>query len=102
MTMLDNTAKYSPPRTPIRVRLSRQNDRISFSVAGAGPGIDQADLSSVFAPFFRAESARMKGSNGLGLSIAARIASAFGGRITVSSTPGEGATFSVNLPKSDV
>jgi two-component system, OmpR family, sensor kinase len=101
--LLDNAAKYSPPGTPIRVRLSHQNEQIAFSLTNDGPGIDRADLASVFDPFFRSERARMRGSSGLGLglSIAARIACAFGGRITVSSTPGQGATFSVNLPKSD-
>jgi two-component system OmpR family sensor kinase len=100
--LLDNAAKYSPPQTPIRVRLSHQNATISFSVSDDGPGIDRADLSSIFDPFFRAEAARIRGSHGLGLglSVAARIAAVFGGRITVSSIPGQGATFSVNLPKS--
>jgi two-component system OmpR family sensor kinase len=99
--LLDNAAKYSPPQTPIRVRLSHHDDTISFSVSDHGPGIAQADLSSIFDPFVRAESARLRGSQGigLGLSVAARIATVFGGRITVSSTPGQGATFTAHLPK---
>jgi two-component system, OmpR family, sensor kinase len=102
--LLDNAAKYSPTHTPIRVRLSHQDDEVAFSVSDAGPGIDQADLPSIFDPFFRTETARIRGSHGLGLglSVAARIAAVFGGRITASSIPGQGATFSVNLPKSDV
>lgn len=102
--MLDNAAKYSPPQTPIRVRLLRLNDKVSFAVSDSGPGIDQADLPRVFDPFFRAEAARIRGSDGLGLglSVAARIVAVFGGQITVSSKPGQGATFLVALPDSDV
>jgi two-component system, OmpR family, sensor kinase len=101
--LLDNAAKYSPPQTPIRVKLEHQNDQVSLSVSDEGPGIDQADLPSIFDPFFRAEAARIRGSNGLGLglSVAARIAVVFDGQITVSSAPGQGATFSVILPESD-
>ncbi len=101
--LLDNAAKYSPAKTPILVRLSHQADQVFFSVSDRGSGIDRSDLSSIFDPFFRAESARIQGSHGLGLglSVAARIAAVFGGRITVSSAAGEGATFSVQLPASD-
>jgi two-component system, OmpR family, sensor kinase len=102
--LLDNAAKYSPPQTPIRVSLLRLNDKVSFAVSDSGPGIDQADLPKVFDPFFRAEAARIRGSDGLGLglSVAARIVAVFGGQITVSSKPGQGATFLVALPDSDV
>ncbi len=101
--LLDNAAKYSPPRSAIRVRLLHENNKVSFSVSDAGPGIDPADLPSIFDPFFRSESARIRGSQGLGLglSVAARIAAAFGGKVEASSTPGQGATFSVTLPESD-
>jgi signal transduction histidine kinase len=98
--LLDNAAKYSPPNTPIMVQLSHQNGDVVFSVCNAGPGIDPDELPNVFEPFFRSEAARLRGSQGtgLGLSVAARIAAVFGGRITAASTPGQGATFSVALP----
>ena len=98
--LLDNAAKYSPPHTPIKVTLSRHNGAVRFSVSDTGPGIDRNDLPSVFEPFFRTEAARLRGANGigLGLSVASRIAAVFGGRITVDSKPGEGSTFSVELP----
>jgi signal transduction histidine kinase len=100
--LLDNAAKYSPPQTPITVRLSRNNGEVSFSVSNTGEGIAPVDLPNVFEPFFRSQDARLRGSQGigLGLSVAARIAAVFGGRITAQSTPGKGATFSVVLPES--
>lgn len=101
--LLDNAAKYSPRATPIRVRLSRRDGEIFLSVTDQGPGIDRVDLPRLFDPFFRTEAARTRGSQGvgLGLSVAARIAAVFGGRITVESTPGLGATFTIHLPAYD-
>jgi signal transduction histidine kinase len=100
--LLDNAAKYSPPDTPIKVRLSRHDGEVSFSVSNSGPEIDRDELPKLFEPFFRTEAARLRGSQGvgLGLSVAARIAAVFGGRIIGDSSPGQGATFSVDLPES--
>jgi signal transduction histidine kinase len=99
--LLDNAAKYSPLGTPITVRLSRRDVGVRFTVADVGPGIELADLPHVFEPFFRAETARLGGTRGvgLGLSVAARIANAFGGRIAADGSPGGGATFVVDLPE---
>lgn len=99
--LLDNAAKYSPPNTPIKVRLSHHDDEVACSVSDLGQGIAPADLPRVFEPFFRTEAARLRGSQGvgLGLSVAARIADAFGGRLTAESTLGQGAVFTVELPE---
>jgi signal transduction histidine kinase len=99
--LLDNAAKYSPPDTPITVRLSHHAGEVSFSVSDLGQGIDRVDLPHVFEPFFRSEAARLRGTQGvgLGLSVAVRIADAFGGRLTADSSPGQGAAFTVKLPE---
>ncbi len=99
--LLDNAAKYSPPNTPIKVRLWHHDGGVSFSVSNVGQGIDRSDLPHIFEPFFRSESARLRGMQGvgLGLSVAARIAVAFGGRLTADSSPGQGAEFTVELPE---
>ncbi|WP_165223912.1 sensor histidine kinase [Aquisphaera insulae] len=98
--LLDNAAKYSPPGTPIEVRLRRHDGEVSFHVRDSGPGLSGDDLGRVFEPFYRADSARLggPGGTGLGLSIAARIAAACGGRLRADSQPGRGATFTVDLP----
>jgi len=102
--LLDNAVKYSPPGSPINIQLARRDGAMAFSVSNEGPGIDSSDLGRLFEPFYRTEAARLQGSQGvgLGLSVAARIAAVFGGRITVDSTPGCGATFTVRLPVSEV
>jgi signal transduction histidine kinase len=99
--LLDNAAKYGRPGSPIRVQLARGESEVSVSIADDGPGIDRQDLPRIFDPFFRAEAARIRGTvgNGLGLSIAARIAAVFGACISADSTPGRGATFTVTFPR---
>ena len=101
--LLDNAKKYGPPGSPIRIRLSQTASDLSISVSDGGSGIAPEDLPHIFDPFFRAESARIRGTtgNGLGLSIAARIATIFGAGIIAESRPGQGATFTVTFPKSD-
>ena len=68
---------------------------IAIAVSDDGNGIDEADLSKVFQPFFSAK----KGKGiGLGLSICERIIQNHGGTITVESKPGEGTSFKIHLP----
>jgi len=69
---------------------------IRIDIRDAGEGISSENLDRIFDPFFTTKEPG-KGT-GLGLSIAARIIDSFGGRITVSSTVGEGSCFSVWLP----
>lgn len=75
--------------------LSGQEPIVAIGVTDSGSGIDAADLSKIFQPFFSAK----KGKGiGLGLSICDRIVQNHGGKVTVESTPGKGTTFAVHLP----
>jgi heavy metal sensor kinase len=97
--LLDNACKFSRPGTPIQVRLRRDREFAYLDVQDQGFGIQQADLSHLFTPFFRSADARMRGveGTGLGLSIAQRLARAFGGSLTVTSRVGEGSCFTLRL-----
>ena len=71
-----------------------------MTVADRGLGIEPAEQTRIFAPFYRAPgaiAAQIQGA-GLGLSLVQRIVEAHGGRITVRSVPGEGSEFVVRLP----
>jgi len=70
---------------------------VSFS--DNGPGIPQADLDKIFDPFFTTKSSG-KGS-GLGLWVAFLIAEAIGGKIAVTSQPGQGTQLQLQLPVSN-
>ncbi|MBO5283825.1 MAG: ATP-binding protein, partial [Lachnospiraceae bacterium] len=64
-----------------------------------GPGISDADKAHIFERFYRAERSHTDRSHfGLGLCIAQEIAQAHGGSLTVTDTPGGGATFCLTLP----
>lgn len=73
---------------------------VQIVVSDRGRGIDAADLSHVFEPFHRGRHAaeQQVHGNGLGLHLVRLIASAHGGRVSVQSTPGNGATFTLHLP----
>jgi signal transduction histidine kinase len=98
--LLDNAVKYSDPGSPIDVRLGRAAGGVTIAVEDRGCGIDPADRDGLFRPFFRSAAARRRGvpGVGLGLAVAARLAKAFGGEVTVASEPGRGSCFTVRLP----
>ena len=100
LNLLDNAVKYTPPGGEISLALARQNGNAEIVVRDTGMGISEADQSRVFDRFFRVDKARARamGGAGLGLSIAQWIVEVHGGEISVASTPGHGATFTVLLP----
>ncbi len=80
----------------ITVRTCHRNDRIVIEVEDTGPGIPAADLRRIFDPFFTTK--RTGEGTGLGLSLAYGLIKEHDGDIHVESTPGKGATFTVELP----
>jgi len=85
----------------VRATADRAADTVTFSVRDTGIGIARADLEIIFQEFGQIThrlQKRVKGT-GLGLPLAKKLAELLGGRITVESTPGEGSTFSVTLPR---
>ena len=97
--LLDNAAKYSPPGTPIRVRLSTDGRWARCAIEDSGGGIAAVDLPHLFEPFFRSPEARLRGVGGagLGLAVAQRIALALGGEITAENAAGGGARFILRI-----
>ncbi len=82
------------------VSTSIEKDQALFSVTDTGVGISAPDQEHVFDRFFRADKARSReaGGSGLGLAICKSIVEAHGGKISLTSEPGNGSTFTVALP----
>ncbi len=122
--LVDNAIKYTPEGGTVTVawrreeraargeeRAARNEDAaprirhpascILLSVTDTGIGIKPQDQQRVFERFYRVDKARSRelGGTGLGLSIVKHLAQAFGGRVAVESTPGQGSTFTVELPE---
>lgn len=71
---------------------------VRLAVVDDGPGIDPAVRGRLFEPFFRTAASRQQGGRGLGLAICRQLVASVGGQIEVSSIPGHGACFSMELP----
>ena len=97
--LLDNGVKYSPEGSPLTVSARAGEDRIVISVADRGSGIPEAEQLRIFDKFFRAREHRFRvPGTGMGLAIAKGIVEAHGGKIWVTSEPGQGSVFSFSLP----
>jgi two-component system sensor histidine kinase KdpD len=96
--IIDNALKYSPPESPVTVRVLSGNGVLSIEITDHGAGIPVQEQTHIFGRFYRSPSVRdqIPGS-GLGLSIAHSIVRAHKGDLTVTSRPGE-TTFRITLP----
>ncbi|HSG82511.1 MAG TPA: HAMP domain-containing sensor histidine kinase [Gemmatimonadota bacterium] len=83
----------------ITVRTCQEDDRTVLEIADNGPGIPPEIIDQVFEPFFTTKPAGA--GTGLGLAIVHTIVAECGGSVTVRSSPGEGATFSLSFPRPD-
>jgi PAS domain S-box-containing protein len=99
VNLLDNAIKYAGP--PVRVRVDSRNGYVRVSVIDQGPGIPAAEQEQIFEKFYRVDSHQTHGpgGTGLGLYISRELVRRMEGRLDVSSAPGEGATFVVELPR---
>jgi two-component system sensor histidine kinase BaeS len=97
--LLSNAIRHTRSGGSVTVRTGVTGGRLTIAVADTGDGIAPDDLDKVFERFWRADSSRTRatGGSGLGLPIARQIAEAHGGDISVTSTVGEGTTFTVTM-----
>jgi two-component system, OmpR family, sensor histidine kinase ArlS len=92
-----NACKYSDDHQA-NVKLKVMGNTVSIDVTDRGKGINSSELEKIFQPFYRIEENRNEGGFGLGLSLAYRIIKIHKGGIEVSSEPGKGTSFQIQLP----
>ncbi|MFP2902805.1 sensor histidine kinase, partial [Corallococcus sp. 4LFB] len=103
--LVENALRYSPPGTPVVVRVLEEDGQVRVEVEDRGIGIPAESVPQLFTPFFRARNAteHYAGGLGLGLAICREIVERHGGRIGAKSDgPGQGTCFTVTLPRSAV
>jgi signal transduction histidine kinase len=100
INLLDNAWKYSPERKHVIVRARRIDHQAVIEVEDHGVGLTPRAAKRVFERFYQVDQrlSRSQGGCGLGLSIVKSIVDAHGGTVSVESTPGAGATFTLTLP----
>jgi signal transduction histidine kinase len=94
--VVENAIRHTPPRTRIRIDVCVEGRQAVLRVVDDGPGVQPDELPHLFDRFYRGSGGIAHGS-GLGLSIAAALASRMGGSLDVRSRPGE-TSFSLRLP----
>ena len=99
--LIDNAVRYSEADQQVTVSVEVLGDVVSISVKDNGVGIPRAELERVFERFYRVDRARSRetGGTGLGLAIVRHVAENHGGRVLVESKPGDGSTFTIELPR---
>jgi signal transduction histidine kinase len=100
VNLVENAVKYSPEGGRVDVDVRRDGGRVAFEVRDQGIGISSEDRDRIFEKFYRADPSMSRGvgGTGLGLYIVQELVERLGGEIEVSSAPGRGSSFTVDLP----
>ena len=96
--LVGNAIRHSPGGGTIRLTASGDRGRGVIAVSDTGSGISPAELPRIFDRFYQVDRSRAGSGFGLGLAICKEFVTAMGGTIAVSSTVGEGTTFTLRLP----
>ena len=98
--LLANTARHTPPGTPVWVKVQASSEGALISVEDGGPGVPPALRESIFQPFQQGRSRNPHSPGvGIGLTLVARFAELHGGRAWVEGRIGGGSAFRVFLPR---
>lgn len=99
INLLDNSIRYTP-HGHIHVSVMLQEQTITLRFTDTGLGIPSEELPYIFERFYRVEKSRSReyGGSGLGLAIVSKLVALHHGTIHVDSEPGEGTTFTIELP----
>jgi CheY-like chemotaxis protein len=102
VNLLSNSVKFTPNQgsVTLTVTSNRESDSVQFTVTDTGIGISLDDQQLLFQPFVQIDSrlSREYTGTGLGLSLVKRMAELHNGSVSLVSEPGQGSSFTINLP----
>jgi signal transduction histidine kinase len=98
LNLLRNATHAIAGNGKVVIRITADEQRIYVAFADSGPGIPSDVLPHLFSPSFRSDGKRVRAS--LSLFTCLAVVKKHGGDIGVESRPGQGATFTVRLPRS--
>jgi PAS domain S-box-containing protein len=101
LNLLSNAVKFTPEGGSVRLTCVVSDTEVAVSVADTGPGIEEDQHEAIFHPFVQLGRSitNVREGVGLGLAISRDLARGMAGDLTVASRPGEGATFTLVLPR---
>jgi signal transduction histidine kinase len=97
--LLSNALKFTARGGHVNVTARSESDEVIVSVRDDGIGIAPEDQTRIFEEFQQVGTAQLQEGTGLGLALSRRFVELHGGRLWVESAPGQGSTFSFNLPR---
>jgi two-component system phosphate regulon sensor histidine kinase PhoR len=102
--LASNAVRYSPGGGTIRLKWTRGANDLQFSVTDCGIGIEPIHISRLTERFYRVDKSRSRETQGtgLGLAIVKHVLIRHGGRLSISSVPGQGSTFTASLPNTSL
>jgi two-component system phosphate regulon sensor histidine kinase PhoR len=102
--LASNAVRYTPQGGAIRLAWQHGPDDLRFSVTDSGIGIDPQHTARLTERFYRVDKSRSRETQGtgLGLAIVKHVLLRHGGRLSISSTPGKGSTFTASLPNTSI
>ncbi|MCK4362364.1 MAG: HAMP domain-containing histidine kinase [Dehalococcoidia bacterium] len=101
INLVDNAIKYNQTGGTVKISARAEGSQLVLQVQDSGIGISAADQQRIFDRFYRVDKSRSRsqGGSGLGLAIVKKIVEDHSGTISVESTPGQGSTFRMSLPR---
>jgi signal transduction histidine kinase len=96
--LLDNAIKYTPQGGRVALSATDAGREVTIAVSDTGIGIPPGEIPRIWDRLYRGDKSRSQRGLGLGLSLVKAVVAAHGGRVDVTSTVGQGSTFTVTLP----